>query len=92
MRFYDWLRRDADDNQRPVHIDHAFNNLGRERIGDRVGEDLVQQPRVLREGPGWTALPPLDDRHLRERIVQAYEALRHALPGDVQVTLDRTSG
>ena len=75
---------------------------GTEKIAGPAGEDvwtLAHEPfaRVgaeveVRQGPGWIALPPLDDRHLRERIVTAYEALRHALPGDVQVTLDRTSG
>ena len=53
LRFYDWLRRDADDRQRPVHVAHAFDNLDRERTGDAVLEDLVPQPRTLREGRGW---------------------------------------
>jgi mannose-6-phosphate isomerase class I len=53
LRFYDWLRRDADDNQRPVHIDHAFTNLGSERIGAQVRGDLVQAPRTLRVGGDW---------------------------------------
>ena len=53
LRFYDWLRRDADDRQRPVHVAHAFDNLDRGRTGDAVLEDLVPQPRTLREGRGW---------------------------------------
>ena len=53
----------------------------------RVGE-VVE----VREGGAWTALPPMSDHDLRERLVLAYEALRHALPGELQVTLDRTSG
>ena len=75
---------------------------GTEKVAGPEGEDvwtIAHEPFAqvgtvveVREGPAWVALPPLDDRHLRERIVQAYEALRHALPGDVQVTLDRTSG
>jgi mannose-6-phosphate isomerase class I len=50
LRFYDWLRRDADDNQRPVHVEHAFTNLGSDRIGARIGSDLVQTPTQLRVG------------------------------------------
>ena len=75
---------------------------GTEKVQGPDGSDLwtlAHEPFVrvtdkveLREGPGWAALPPLDDRHLREKIVAAYESLRHSLPGDVQVTLDRTSG
>jgi hypothetical protein len=53
----------------------------------RVGE-VVE----VRENGAWLALPPLSDHDLRERIVAAYESLRAALPGEVQVTLDRTSG
>jgi mannose-6-phosphate isomerase class I len=53
LRFYDWLRRDADDRQRPVHVDHAFDNLDRARTGDAVRDDLVHEPRTLRDGRGW---------------------------------------
>ena len=53
LRFYDWLRRDADGAQRPVHVEHAFRNLDRGRNGDAVRIDLVQQPRTVRTGEGW---------------------------------------
>lgn len=75
---------------------------GTEKVAGGPGEDLwtlAHEPLVrisdhveVREGGGWVALPPMSDHDLRERIVVAYEALRHALPGDVQVSLDRTSG
>ena len=53
LRFYDWLRRDADGRQRPVHVRHAFANLDRERRGRAVGDDLVQAPRLLHAGEDW---------------------------------------
>ena len=53
LRFYDWLRRDADDRQRPEHVEHAFDNLDRTRRGQAVSEQLLPQPRTLRDGPGW---------------------------------------
>ena len=53
LRFYDWLRRDDAGRQRPVHIDHAFANLERQRTGASVARDLVPKPRVLRHGHGW---------------------------------------
>ncbi|GAA5193378.1 class I mannose-6-phosphate isomerase [Rugosimonospora acidiphila] len=53
LRFYDWLRRDSADQQRPVHVDHAFRNLDATRRGDAVAERLVQRPRVLEAGEGW---------------------------------------
>jgi mannose-6-phosphate isomerase class I len=53
LRFYDWLRRDADDRQRPVHVEHAFENLNTQRTGAAVRSDLLQSPRTLRAGDGW---------------------------------------
>jgi hypothetical protein len=53
LRFYDWLRRDDAGHQRPVHIDHAFANLARQRTGARVAHELVRSPRVVRHGNGW---------------------------------------
>ncbi|HEY3504498.1 MAG TPA: class I mannose-6-phosphate isomerase [Actinocatenispora sp.] len=53
LRFYDWLRRDAKDRQRAVHVEHAFRNLNTQRTGEAVGADLVQSPRTLRDGAGW---------------------------------------
>jgi mannose-6-phosphate isomerase class I len=53
LRFYDWLRKDAEGRQRPVHVEHAFKNLNPGRSGEGVSRDLIQQPRTLRSGEGW---------------------------------------
>jgi len=53
LRFYDWLRKDGEGRQRPVHVGHAFENLNPGRSGDAVARDLVQQPRTVRCGEGW---------------------------------------
>jgi hypothetical protein len=53
LRFYDWLRRDSAGRQRPVHVDHAFANLNRQRRGKAVARELIQEPRVIRSGVGW---------------------------------------
>jgi mannose-6-phosphate isomerase class I len=53
LRFYDWLRKDGEGRQRPVHVGHAFDNLDVGRSGDAVARDLVQQPRTVRSGDGW---------------------------------------
>jgi len=36
-----------------VHVDHAFRNLGLERTGAAVHDDLIQRPRTVAEGTGW---------------------------------------
>jgi mannose-6-phosphate isomerase class I len=53
LRFYDWLRRDQDGAQRPVHVEHAFRNLNPNRCGLAVCHDLVQKPRMTSSGDGW---------------------------------------
>jgi mannose-6-phosphate isomerase class I len=53
LRFYDWLRRDPNGGQRPVHVAQAFANLNTHRTGDAVARDLVPRPRTLSEGQGW---------------------------------------
>ncbi|MFE9064788.1 class I mannose-6-phosphate isomerase [Streptomyces violaceusniger] len=53
LRFYDWLRRDAADRQRAVHVEHAFRNLDPARSGEAVARELVQSPRPLSAGDGW---------------------------------------
>ncbi|MFB9579085.1 class I mannose-6-phosphate isomerase [Streptomyces yanii] len=53
LRFYDWLREDAQGNSRPLPYDHGFANLDSRRQGEDVIRDLIQDPRTLREGPGW---------------------------------------
>nr|WP_255954881.1 class I mannose-6-phosphate isomerase [Streptomyces sp. ODS25] len=53
LRFYDWLRRNAQGAPRPLPYDHAFANLDTGRQGEAARRDLIQEPRELRSGPGW---------------------------------------
>jgi mannose-6-phosphate isomerase class I len=53
LRFYDWLRRNADGSFRPVRPGLAFSNLNRQRRGTQVRRDLVQQARRTGSGHGW---------------------------------------
>ncbi|MGW5866632.1 class I mannose-6-phosphate isomerase [Streptomyces sp. NPDC055239] len=85
LRFYDWLRPDADGNQRPLPYEHGLANLETERRGDAVTRDLVQEPCVLRRGDGWCEelLGALDEMF--------YEVRRYTLDGDA-VAGDDTAG
>jgi mannose-6-phosphate isomerase class I len=56
LRFYDWLRESLDGKLRPVHLEHAFANLDASRRGASVYNDLIQEPRLCRSGPGWVEL------------------------------------
>ncbi|MGW8488855.1 class I mannose-6-phosphate isomerase [Streptomyces sp. NPDC055886] len=77
LRFYDWLRRSTSGVPRPLSHRHGFANLDTDRRGARVVDELVQQPRVLREGRGW-----------REEVIGALPEMFYAVH---RFVLDGTS-
>ncbi|WAL93398.1 class I mannose-6-phosphate isomerase [Streptomyces sp. Je 1-369] len=85
LRFYDWLRPDADGRPRQLPYGHGLANLETGRRGDAVAQELVQEPRTLREGPGRREelLGSLDEMF--------YEVRRHALDVGAE-TDDDTAG
>ncbi len=52
-KMYDYLRSDLDGNLRPIHSYHGEKNLRKERKSSWVRENLVQKPRLVRDGKGW---------------------------------------
>lgn len=48
-KLYDYLRKDLDGKPRPIHSYHGERVLKRERNADWVHENLIQNPRVVRE-------------------------------------------
>lgn len=86
LRFYDWLRRDAEQRQRPVHVSHAFANLDASRRGAAVREQLVQSPQVLRSSPaGWS------EELLGAAPDMFFDVRRMVIPAG-QVAVDNTEG
>ncbi|MFK4069794.1 class I mannose-6-phosphate isomerase [Streptomyces sp. NPDC029674] len=82
LRFYDWLRPDADGRPRQLPYEHGLANLETERRGAAVAHDLVQEPRTLRAGHGW-----------REELLGAldemfYEVRRHVFDADADAVAD----
>ena len=86
LRFYDWLRRDARGSQRPIHVEHAFNNLDPRWSGPAVGEALVQRPRVLRAADGWS------EELLGSRPEMFFEVRRLVLNSQAAVPDDASDG
>ena len=85
LRFYDWLRKDGAGKQRPVHVEHAFNNLDAARSGDAVARELVQKPRTLRSGDGWRedVIGRLPEMFFEVRRLElAADAVAHDATGD----------
>lgn len=52
-KMYDYMRKDLDGKLRPIHTYHGDKVLERDRRKEWVRENLIQEPRLVREGPGW---------------------------------------
>ncbi|MFA6507730.1 MAG: class I mannose-6-phosphate isomerase [Treponemataceae bacterium] len=48
-KMYDYLRKDLDGKLRPIHTIHGDRVLKRERKGDWIRKNLIQQPRTVRK-------------------------------------------
>ena len=53
FKMYDWMRLDLNGEPRPINIEHAFRNLDFGRKGDRVQQELISRPVVLRDDPDY---------------------------------------
>ncbi|MDW7658242.1 MAG: class I mannose-6-phosphate isomerase, partial [Bacillota bacterium] len=52
-KVYDYMRKDLEGKLRPIHTWHGDKVLRRDFREDWVRENLIQEPRLLREGAGW---------------------------------------
>ncbi len=52
-KLYDYLRADFDGKPRPIHTWHGERTLEYDRRASWVRDNIVQKPRVVREGEGW---------------------------------------
>lgn len=53
FKMYDWMRLGLDGRPRPLNIERAFDNLCFGRKGQRVQQELVSRPCIVKEGDGW---------------------------------------
>ena len=53
FKMYDYLRLDLDGAPRPIHSYHGEKVLKKERRGEWVKENLVQEPKLIRSGSDW---------------------------------------
>lgn len=52
-KLYDYLRADLDGNPRPIHTWHGDRVLCKNRKASWVKENIVQDPRLVRQGETW---------------------------------------
>jgi mannose-6-phosphate isomerase class I len=79
FKMYDWLRMDLNGEPRPLNIERAFENLYFERRGQRVKDELVSKPRLLRVGPDWLL------QHLPTHRNQFYDVHRYEFATAIEV-------
>ncbi|MET4082212.1 mannose-6-phosphate isomerase class I [Pedobacter sp. UYP30] len=53
FKMYDWVRLGLDGKPRPINIEHAFENLRFEFKGDKVQEELISKPSLIKTGADW---------------------------------------
>jgi len=80
FKLYDWLRLDLDGNPRPINIGHGMKNLRFERQGNRVSEELISKPEVIKEENS------LIIEHLPTHIEQFYDIYRYGF--DEEITIE----
>jgi mannose-6-phosphate isomerase class I len=80
FKMYDWLRLDLDGNPRPLNIERAFKNLNFDRQGEKVREELISHPAVIRQGADWKLV------HLPTHPDHFYDV--HRLEFDDQVEVE----
>ena len=82
FKLYDWLRLDLEGKPRTLNIARAFENLDFDRQGPIVQQELVSQPRLLQEGPGWRLV------HCPTHPEHFYDVHRLEFNGSLDVATD----
>lgn len=54
FKIYDYLRRDLEDNLRPMNIDRAFQNLRTDRRASFIDKNYVVQPKLIEKHANFT--------------------------------------
>jgi len=87
FKMWDWDRVGLDGKPRPIHIEHAMNNIQWHRDTDWTRENLVDQVELLDSGPGWkeerTGLHELEFIEVRRHWFT--DAVDHDTRGTVNV-------
>lgn len=87
FKMWDWSRLGLDGKPRPIHLEHAFNNIQWDRTTNWVTENLVNRIETLGDGDGWreekTGLHALEFIETRRHWFT--KSVRHHTHGTVNV-------
>ncbi len=77
FKLYDWMRLDLDGNPRPINIDRGIPNLYFNRKGQRIKDEFVSKPQIIKTGDDWQLI------HLPTHVEHFYDI--HRLEFDTQI-------
>lgn len=77
FKMWDWDRLGLDGQPRPIHLDHATNNIAWERDTEWVRKNLVDQVETITSGDGWI------EEHTGLHQLEFIEVRRHWFTGTV---------
>lgn len=79
FKMYDWVRPDLNGKPRPLNIGHGMKNLYFDLKGERVKEELISKPSLLKEGNDWKCFElPTHARH-------SYRINRYQIGSEVNI-------
>ena len=84
FKMYDWIRMGLDGKPRPLNIQHGMNNLYFERKGEKVIQELICHPYIMKENQECTI------EHLPTHKEHFYDVYRYTFKDRIQMNTENT--
>ena len=82
FKMYDWIRMGLDGKPRPLNIQHGMNNLYFERKGEKVIQELICHPYIMKENQECTI------EHLPTHKEHFYDVYRYTFKDRIQMNTE----
>lgn len=79
FKLYDWVRPDLNGKPRPINLERGMENLDFTRKGQRVFDEHVAKPRVVKRGRDWECV------HLPTHPEHFYDVYRYEFDTEIEI-------